>query len=608
MAGTGQKYSALDSLKIDLADSKTDTGKCFIINKIAKVFYLQSQYDSLINISNKGLEFALNSGSKKYQANFYHWLSGGYQLKGNYEIALSNLLMALKLNEEIGNKSMAAKELNNIGGIYYENKQDPKQALSYYIKSLSLKKELNDSLGIASSDNNIGKIYTELKQFDLATSYQEEGRNIVELAGDKLGMATAYNGLGNIYTEKGDYPKALKYRLLAEIIAKDLDNLQVQAMALTGIGRIYLDTKNIAKSKPYYMEALSLTKKIGFKFGEKNALDALARIAFEQKNYKEAFDLQQELTKLNDTLFNQDSYKRMAEMQVKYESEKKEKEIQQLGKEKSDNDLLLAKRKNELFYFLVAVLFVLFGVSIFYFRYRAKQQKKIAASEIELKELKEQQQEQLLHTIVKTQEEERNKLAGDLHDGLGQILTAAKMNLSMSLLELNGEDEALKSRLTTSLEMVNDALSESKDIASDLLPLNFKERGLLNGINEICSKNNQIAQCKINFYAHDIPAKLPLIIEINVYRICQELITNSVKHSQATLIDLQLFYRDDKLVIQIEDNGVGFNHIKHRDGGIGLKSIETRVQLLRGEMVIDSSPGNGCTIIIDFSLNKLQHD
>ena len=153
--------------------------------------------------------------------------------------------------------------------------------------------------------------------------------------------------------------------------------------------------------------------------------------------------------------------------------------------------------------------------------------------------------------------------------------------------------------------MVNDALAESKNIASDLLPLNFKERGLLNGIKEICSKNNQVSNCIINFYSHDIPSKLPLIIEINVYRICQELITNSVKHSNATIINLQLFYRDSKLVIQVEDNGVGFNHLKTRDDGIGLRNIKNRVQLLQGEMVIDSSPGKGCTIIIDFLLNSL---
>ena len=603
-----QKLSNIDSLKSELATCKTDTGKCYIINKLAKAWYSKSQYDTLINTVTNGLDIAEKAGSKKYQATFYHWLSTGYQLKGNYENALVNLLKALKINEEIGNKNMAAKELNNIGSIYLENKSDPKEALSFFIKSLNLKKELKDSLGIAATDINIGNIYTDLKQYTLANTYLEEGTKFYELGGDKHGMSSAYNGLGSLYTDEKDYPRALKYRLMAEKIGTEIANLQIQAISITGIGRIYLATHNDSRAKEYYTKALELSKKIDYKFGERNALEALAKIAFNQADYKASYGYQLQLDMLKDTMFNEDSDKRMAELQVKYETAKKEKEIQQLGKEKSDKDLLLARRKNEIFYILMAVLFALFAISVFYFRYRAIQEKKIVASQLELKELKEQQQEQLLHTIVKTQEEERNKLAGDLHDGLGQILTAAKMNLSLSLQQINGEHKALKTRIDTSLEMVIDALAESKNIASDLLPLNFKERGLLNGIREICEKNNQLSDCIINFYAHDIPPQLPQIMEINVYRICQELITNCVKHARASFVNLQLFFRDGKLVMQVEDDGVGFNHHNPREGGIGLRNIKSRVQLLSGEIAIDSAPGKGCTIIIDFPLNAVKND
>ena len=153
--------------------------------------------------------------------------------------------------------------------------------------------------------------------------------------------------------------------------------------------------------------------------------------------------------------------------------------------------------------------------------------------------------------------------------------------------------------------MVQKALVESKNIAFNLLPVTISEMGMLNGIREICENNNGANPgLKINFYTTDIPAVLPQMVEINVFRICQEMITNIIKHAGATVASLQIFFRNNTLVIQMEDNGKGFNTLEINKKGLGLKSIETRVKLLAAEINIDSSPGNGTTITIHVPLKK----
>jgi len=312
-----------------------------------------------------------------------------------------------------------------------------------------------------------------------------------------------------------------------------------------------------------------------------------------------AWDYQEQAGQLKDSLQSIEGNKRMAELQIKYETEKKEREIQQMAKANAQSQLQLEVKANQLLLSIAGAIVAVLVLIVLYTRYRASQQKKMAVKESEMSALKEKQQQELLHTVIHTQEAEREKLAADLHDGLGQMLTAAKMNLNNSLQQLPDENGEARNNIQSSLKRVIEALDESKSLASGLLPLNMRDKGLVNGINEICDRNNNLQQgLTIQFFSSDIPSGLPAIVEINVYRICQELITNVIKHAKASTANLQLFYRDQSLVIQMEDNGTGINQPGVSGNGLGLKNIRSRVQLLSGEMNIDTGKGKGTTFII----------
>ena len=355
----------------------------------------------------------------------------------------------------------------------------------------------------------------------------------------------------------------------------------------------------------YFTKGLELSKKINFKLTEANAYEGLTNAAIAKGDYISAYNYLKKFNEVKDTLQNSETHKRVDELLLKYGTEKKERQIQELGKKNAVNELQLVKRRNQVLYILGSSLLILMIILLLVFRNRQQQHKKDIEKEIEMTVMKEQQQKELLHAIVNTEEEERRKLAGDLHDGLGQILTAAKMNLAMCSRSVTPGSGLLKDQIDHSIQMVSNALTESKNIASNLLPVTIKGRGLVSGLRDICDNNNLVnTQMKINLYAHDIPSGLPQMVEINAFRICQELITNTIRHSGASLADLQLFHRDNMLVIQMVDNGIGFNQSAIKGNGLGIRNIQNRINLLSGEMNIDTSPGKGCTFTFHIPLQN----
>jgi two-component system NarL family sensor kinase len=264
-------------------------------------------------------------------------------------------------------------------------------------------------------------------------------------------------------------------------------------------------------------------------------------------------------------------------------------------------------------YILIILTFIIFIGSLLYYRYSLKQKNKIIEREISLntermrsieekRMLQEKQQKELLNVVINAQEEERRKIAIDIHDGLGQLLTGVKLNIQLALAEKNISSET-EEIIKNIQSLNNESIAESKNMASNLLPYNIKDFGLVAAIKNLCYNNNQLKVSDIKFYSNDVPRKLPSELEIAVYRITQELVSNALKHAKAKEIFVQLFYRESKLVLQVEDDGVGFDkNQSNNQNGMGLKNITIRAQLLFANLEIDSVLNKGTTTLIEFPL------
>lgn len=205
----------------------------------------------------------------------------------------------------------------------------------------------------------------------------------------------------------------------------------------------------------------------------------------------------------------------------------------------------------------------------------------------------------LMHAFVEGQEKERKRIAEELHDGIGPLLSTVKLNLEM----LAGEDSSRefdRQRYENARSLLNAAANELRDISHNLMPSGLLDFGLKAALADLCTKIQATSKFALRFNALDADQRLVDRVELALYRIAQELLNNIIKHAQPQEVTLQLIRRDGKVLLMAEDDGVGFPAT--RDGylpGLGLKNIEARVKALDGKFVLDSSPGGGTLISIE---------
>jgi signal transduction histidine kinase len=201
------------------------------------------------------------------------------------------------------------------------------------------------------------------------------------------------------------------------------------------------------------------------------------------------------------------------------------------------------------------------------------------------------QQRQRLELVVKTQEAERKQLATELHDDLGMRLSTLQMYLS----EIENPPNSRIARLKPVLE---EAISDIRNLLQDLNPKLLFEQGLRVAVEDLQYKINVMDTLKFELLWFDFPKKLPDVIEINIFRIIQELVNNTLKHAKATHITLQFLQRNEQWVIIYEDDGRGFE-LTPFSSGFGLQNIEGRVQLLKGRLYLDTAPERGIHVTIE---------
>ncbi|MBN3581900.1 AAA family ATPase [Algoriphagus aestuarii] len=225
--------------------------------------------------------------------------------------------------------------------------------------------------------------------------------------------------------------------------------------------------------------------------------------------------------------------------------------------------------------------------------------------EVEKKEalmsLLEEQKNTHFKDLFRVQEHERERIAGDLHDSLGSQLSTIKIRLA-NLFE-KSEESTLVKEGHDALHKLDEAIAEVRRIAHHMSPVSLRKFGLSSALQSLIEDISESTSIQAELQILGIEDRLEEQIELTVYRICQELLQNIIKHSQADRLRLQLINHQDFLNITVEDNGVGIQ--KDRvNWGMGLLGIETKVQMLNGTFSIESQPKNGCLLVIDFPIGN----
>lgn len=244
----------------------------------------------------------------------------------------------------------------------------------------------------------------------------------------------------------------------------------------------------------------------------------------------------------------------------------------------------------------MSVLMLLIVIFL-YNRYQLKQKNRYQ------RELNRQHVE-LFNAIAAAQEQERKRIAQDIHDSLGSVLSAAKLKLveTKELKPELGKDE----KFISSINLLDEASAELRSISHNIMPATLSKLGLLPALKNLSEKISSAKGLQVHFSAHEFESRLDEQTEISIYRIVLELINNILKHASASKALVQLVRHPDSINITVEDNGKGFDFQKvlAEKKGIGLGNIHSRVEYMKGILDVDTLQGRGTTVIIDIPLER----
>lgn len=577
--------------------------------------------DSLIMaIKNAGTDSTAVSGFK-LQLGIY------YYNEGAFDSSLLLLNQAAEIAHNGKDNNIYTRALNNIGNVYSDQGNNT-AALKYYQQALTLAENANDQNQAAEIEKNIGALYLSWKRFDEALSHYEKAKIIAVNNGNKLLEADCYNNIGTAYEQQLKYPEALevykkaldyytasqnksrmamalsnvaivykflkKYQLAIDYnlkgleLAREMKSQWTEAAILNNIGSIYSSWGNYTAAIDYCNQSIALSRKMNAMEIVYNAYETMGEAATAAGDYKSAVNYYKAFMASKDSFVTSESNRQLSELQTRYDTEKKDKQIAQQGFELT--------RRN---YFLwAAITLLLFGSLLgysYYRRYKLRKEKQLQQEVI-------RQQDIAVKAVLQAEENERKRIAGELHDGVGQLMSAARMNLSAFENDILFAGDDKRQRFEKIISLVDEGCSEVRMVSHNMMPNALLKSGLANAVRDFIEKidHNLI---KVDLYSEGLNERLDADIETVLYRVIQEAVNNVIKHSGANRLDISLVRENSAIVVTIEDNGKGFDtDYKERFEGIGLKNIMTRIAYLKGEVEFNSSAGRGTFIGITVPL------
>jgi signal transduction histidine kinase len=573
---------------------KWDKGIAQSYNDMGILLIDQSDFKKAIYYFEQSLAIREKLNNKTGVASAHNKIGIVYQKQGKLKEALEHQIEALKIYEELDQERWIAYSLNNIA-IIHQNLGNLENSLEYHEKAAGYQIKLSDVYGEAMSYGNIGNVYVKLMDTARAIQFYNKALVLFRQIKNKEAIAVQLSNLGDIYLAQGETKKALDLLTESLQFRKELGDQKGISSSLIKIGKCYINLRNPVMAKKFLYRGLFLAKEINVVEEEIEAYLNLAKIYAIQHQLDSAFVFTRRYIDLKDSVYDQRLKQQIVDVQIKYETEKIEQENALLQSENQLNEARIEQQKTERL-LLIFIIISIAGASIFIY-YRRKQKQKAALDAAIIRH-----NEQRLQAVIDGQEEERRRIARELHDGVGQKLAGIKINWESISDDLKKSKN--KEQLDTMAGMLDSAASEVRTISHQMMPKELEQFGLLPAIESLLSNNLGITGKNFEFNHFGFNSRLPQQIELNLFRITQELVSNTIKHADATQLNVQLLKRGDVVVLIFEDNGKGFEVLENANFGIGLLNVESRVKSINATLDIESEQGKGTTIRIRTPLNE----
>jgi len=515
--------------------------------------FFQSQFDQATEELLTAISY---STDEAFRARTFNNLGSIFERIGDDEKALTYFHKALDLHRASSREQLAASTLGNIGVILHKQEAF-EEAIRHFRESAAMAARMQDTFALSIRWQNLGNSFLETARFDSAKVYFDRALAASRTIRDTFGMASIYNSRASLYES-------------IQITDSIISNRQ-QAYKLAMIIR---DTTDMIQAQ------LALSS-------------AYAKLG----DYQRAYEAQQLYHNLDSDMSEREQNDRLYELEARYQSVAKEKLLQEQA-------FALQREKREARTFrLVSILIGLLALIICWALYsRWQQQKQLAVQEQEIHEarlqrIREEQKRLAVQSMMAGEEAERARLARELHDSLGSMLSSMKLVMGKS------PDGPTRDSLSG---MVDRASTELRRIAHNLMPEALDRYGLVTAIEDMCDEWNANSDMEVTLQQYGMDEEaIPDSLKLSVFRMVQEMVTNAIRHGKATETWIQLMQHADRLHITVEDNGTGFNPeciASDKERGMGLDNLRSRTTYWGGELDLTSEKGGGTTISIEIPL------
>ncbi len=536
---------------------------------------LNNRYDSVLHYVELALQKRGSLGPQQL-IDTYTMQGTAHFYKSEYAKAIASHLQSEKISSAHEMEQGKAQVFNNIG-IAYIKLEDWYNAEEYMNKSLEICKKYDIKRGISYTLGNLGIIYKHLDRYQDAIAAYLESNVICEELGDQRAIARNYNNIGALYEKEGNYDLALEYYTRCFNTSEAEQYESTLTSVLHNLGNLYSKQKRYTLSIDNFEKSLEIAKALDYRDVVLNNYLGLAETYEKIGALSKAIAHRKLYEKWKDSIVNEEHLKNVSELEIKYATEKKEKDILALSQQKLKDEAAMAKQNLKIRRLSLGLLgaILLFGSIFVIFRQYSKNRK----------------QKELIGAIADTQIAERKRISQDLHDSVGGSLALTKNKL----LSLYEKDQGKSKELEDSLQTLTRTSEQVRQISHNLMPGELVKFGLVSAIQTTLDQL-QDTELKAQLYVHDMEGRIDPTKEIHLFRTLQEIIQNVIKHAKASQLNIYLNRHRKHLNLMVEDDGLGME--TDTPSGMGLSNIKSRVAFLKGTVDIDSVLGKGTTMNI----------
>lgn len=520
-----------------------------------------------------------------------------FDMMGMGDSAIHYLLKGIQLLEKTKTEPGKLARLYENIGTGYANRRDLAKALTYSRKAVELATSLHDSDYLVTSHTGLSYVLNQAKDYKGALEAAQKARRFLPQQEDPMLIIKVYSHLAAAWTKLNEPDSAIAAAKKSMFHSATIDPANFIAAGLD-LAEAY-DLKKDYKREKGVLDTLKQRAEADTSFFNLFSIyDRIAQLNYSTGNYKDAYSYRTKYFAYKDSFYSRQNTRVIAEVESRFQWAQKEKALSEKQLQLAQKDLALAKSNRNVLYALGGLVITLLAASVIFIQ-GSNRKKRFA---LKLEALQKQQEIEMLEALMQGEEKERSRIAKDLHDGIAGMLAAAKMHLGSIVRHEQRIEQTVDYRQT--VKLLDEATGEVRKTSHNLMPEVLLQHGLDEALRRYCGNINS-SSLNIQYDSWGEIGRFNNNFELSVYRIVQELLNNIVKHAQASEAIVQLNLRNAVLSITVEDNGVGFTKGATGSTGMGIQSLTSRVKAMNGKMEIDTNPGAGVSVYLEFETDTV---